>query len=104
MHRLINNLQVLERHPSLFDGDEETSKRKAHRLVVKLSENCGILPASINITGVIHRGKVPVSGGGFADVYQATYEGKLVALKCLRDFQMSQQRQETYRVGTQCSP
>jgi hypothetical protein len=51
LHGLINNLQVLDRHPSLFDGNEKTSKRKAHRLVVKLSESCGILPASINITG-----------------------------------------------------
>ncbi|KIM72667.1 hypothetical protein PILCRDRAFT_15927 [Piloderma croceum F 1598] len=80
---------VLERHPSLFNGDEETSKRKAHRLVVKISEICGILLASVNITGVIDRGRDPVSGGGFADVYQATYQGKPVALKCLQDFQMN---------------
>jgi hypothetical protein len=94
----------LDNYTSLFDGDEETSKRKAHRLVVKLSENCGLLPASINITGVTDCGKEPVSGGGFADVFQATYQGKRVALKRLRDFQMNQQRQKNHRVSVQYQP
>lgn len=101
LHRLIDNFQVLDKQASLFDCDEEASKSKAHRLVVKLAESCGFLPDSINIIGVTDCGKVPISGGGFADVFRATYQGMPVALKCLRDFQMNQQRQKNYRVDVQ---
>jgi hypothetical protein len=67
----IDNCQVLDKHTSLFDCDEERSKSKAHHLVVKLAESCGFLPDSINITGLTDCNKVPVSGGGFADIFQA---------------------------------
>jgi hypothetical protein len=96
---LINNLQILDRQISLFDGDEETSRQKAHRLIVKLSESCGILPASLKITGVVGCGKEAISGGGLADIFQATYQGRLVALKRLRDFQANQKRQKNHQVG-----
>jgi len=90
---------MLDKHTSLFD--EETSRRQAYRLVVKLSENCGILPASVNIIGVTDCGKEAISGGGLADIFQATYKGTRVALKRLRDFQVHQQRQKHHRVGVQ---
>jgi hypothetical protein len=71
-HRLINNLQIFEKHVSVFDGDE-MFRQKLHRLIVKLSESCGILPSLLNVTGVTDCSKEVVSGGGLADIFQATY-------------------------------
>jgi hypothetical protein len=90
----------LDKDVSLFQvaGEEEASKRKALRFVVKLSECCGILPPSLHITGVTDCGKTPVAGGGHADIFQATYQGRRVALKCLRDFQVNCERQKNHRV------
>jgi hypothetical protein len=68
-----------------------------HRLVVKLAENCGILPPALSITGVQNCSKDLVAGGGFADIFQASYKGKDVALKCLRCFD-DQQRGKIHRV------
>lgn len=76
------------------DGDGP----KARRLLVKLSEMCGILPSSLSITGVENCSQEPVAGGGFADIFLASYQGKHVALKCLRDFHIHQGRELIYKV------
>ena len=81
-----------------LDGDGQAFRNNAHRLFVKLSENCGILPSSLSIVGVDNCGKEPVTGGGFADIFRASYQGKDVALKRLRDFQVYQQREIIHRV------
>ncbi|KAJ6457246.1 kinase-like domain-containing protein, partial [Mycena sanguinolenta] len=57
------------------------------RLILKLSEACDKLPSSLFITGVAGRTEHPAFGGGFGDIYQASYGGKTVALKHARTFQ-----------------
>ncbi|KAJ6486751.1 kinase-like domain-containing protein [Mycena sanguinolenta] len=52
----------------------------------KISEAQEQLPSSLFITGVNDRDEHPTFGGGFSDVYQASYQGKTVALKRLRTF------------------
>ncbi|KAJ7349717.1 kinase-like domain-containing protein [Mycena albidolilacea] len=60
--------------------------RKAHRIIRKLSEACDKLPSSLFITGVNGRGEHPTFGGGFGNVYRASYDNKPVALKVMRHF------------------
>ena len=52
----------------------------------KVSETVEQLPSSLFITGVNDRDEHPTFGGGFSDVYQASYQGRTVALKRLRIF------------------
>ncbi|KAJ7508306.1 kinase-like domain-containing protein, partial [Mycena galericulata] len=61
-------------------------ERKAHRIIRKLCEACDKLPSSLFITGVSGRGEHPMFGGGFANVYRASYDNKPVALKVVRHF------------------
>ena len=93
----ICSLQVLDKYPSDFDGNNELCRQKAHRLAVRLSVECGILPQSLVINGVEDCSKDNISGGGFADVFRATYDGKAVALKRLRDYHLNQ-REKIHRV------
>ncbi|KAJ7442175.1 kinase-like domain-containing protein [Mycena galericulata] len=62
---------------------------KTRRIILKLSESSDKLPSCLFITGVTGRGEHPTCGGGFGDVYQATYGGKSVALKHVRPFVQS---------------
>ncbi|KAF7326875.1 Kinase-like protein [Mycena venus] len=66
---------------------ERELNSKARRLILKLSEACDRLPSSLFITGVTGRAEYATFGGGFGDIYQATYDGKAVALKHIRTFQ-----------------
>jgi len=51
----------------------------------KLCELCDILPSSHVISDALNReDNEPKYSGGFADVYQGTYKGELVAIKSLR--------------------
>ncbi|KAJ7646809.1 kinase-like domain-containing protein [Roridomyces roridus] len=59
---------------------------RARRIIRKLSESCDKLPSSLFITGVTDRDAHPTFGGGFADVYRASYGKKTVALKHMRYF------------------
>ncbi|KAF9469341.1 kinase-like domain-containing protein [Collybia nuda] len=68
--------------------------RKARRLLVKLSETSEIIPASVLIRGLTLVENQPVSGGGFADIYRARYQGQEVALKHLR----VRQDQDSHRI------
>lgn len=68
--------------------------RKARRLLVKLSETSEIIPASVLIRGLNLVENQPVSGGGFADIYRAKYQGQEVALKHLR----VRQDQDSHRI------
>ncbi|KAF7326880.1 Kinase-like protein [Mycena venus] len=65
---------------------ERKHNPKARRLILKLSEACDRLPSSLFITGVTGRAEHATFGGGFGDIYQATYDGKAVALKHIRTF------------------
>ncbi|KAJ6542632.1 hypothetical protein B0H19DRAFT_891278, partial [Mycena capillaripes] len=52
---------------------ERELNSKARRLIIKLSEACDMLPSSLFITGVRERAEHATFGGGFGDIYQATY-------------------------------
>ncbi|KAJ7260897.1 kinase-like domain-containing protein [Mycena haematopus] len=58
----------------------------ALRIVRKLSESCDRLPSSLFIVGVEGRDEHPTFGGGFGDIYRASYSGQRVALKRMRHF------------------
>ncbi|KAJ7157387.1 kinase-like domain-containing protein [Mycena filopes] len=68
----------------LLLGKEHNSK--ARRMILKLSEACDRLPSALFITGVTGRDEFALFGGGFGDIYQASYAGQTVALKLLRHF------------------
>ncbi|KAJ7269790.1 kinase-like domain-containing protein, partial [Mycena rebaudengoi] len=55
-------------------------------IILKLSEACDKLPSSLFITGVARCDEHATFGGGFGDIYRATYAGKTVALKHVRTF------------------
>ncbi|KAF8131244.1 kinase-like domain-containing protein [Mycena galopus ATCC 62051] len=57
----------------------------AGRIIRKLSTSCDILPSSIFITGVRGKDQYPTFGGGYTDVYRASYGNQIVALKYIRD-------------------
>ncbi|KAJ6554035.1 kinase-like domain-containing protein, partial [Mycena vulgaris] len=60
--------------------------RKARRIIRKLSESCDKLPSALFIPGVSGREDHPTFGGGYGDIYRATYGNKTVALKHMRHF------------------
>ncbi|KAJ7279128.1 kinase-like domain-containing protein [Mycena rebaudengoi] len=65
---------------------ERDHSSKARRIILKLSEACDKLPSSLFIIGVTGRDEHATFGGGFGDIYRATYAGKTVALKHVRTF------------------
>ncbi|KAJ7269797.1 hypothetical protein C8J57DRAFT_1607675 [Mycena rebaudengoi] len=65
---------------------ERDHSARARRIILKLSEGCDKLPSSSFITGVTGRDEHATFGGGFGDIYRATYAGKTVALKHVRTF------------------
>ncbi|KAJ6554032.1 kinase-like domain-containing protein, partial [Mycena vulgaris] len=73
-----------------FIHNEHSSK--ARRIIIKLSEACDKLPSSLFITGVTGRDEHATFGGGFGDIYRASYAGKRVALKHLRTFRDAENR------------
>jgi hypothetical protein len=52
----------------------------------KLSEAHDQLPTSLSISGVHDPDEHSTFVGGFGDVFRASYDGKRVALKCIRTF------------------
>ncbi|KAJ7802403.1 hypothetical protein B0H14DRAFT_1660481 [Mycena olivaceomarginata] len=65
---------------------DANSRAKARKLMQKVAESGEQLPSSLFITGVNDHDEHPSFGGGFGDVYQASYDGKRVALKRIRIF------------------
>ncbi|KAJ7255008.1 kinase-like domain-containing protein [Mycena haematopus] len=65
---------------------------KARRLLGKLCEKCDKFPTSLMISGVKHRDECVSVPGGFADVHRAIYDDRPVALKHMRMFQDTDQR------------
>ncbi|KAJ6624247.1 kinase-like domain-containing protein [Mycena sp. CBHHK59/15] len=76
----------------LIDKDHAS---KARRIIIKLSEACDKLPSSLFITGVSGRDEHASFGGGFGDIYRASYAGKIVALKHVRTFQREEEMRRT---------
>ncbi|KAK0188947.1 hypothetical protein F5146DRAFT_1140510 [Armillaria mellea] len=75
---------VLDR--GFFLGDPAEGL-KARRLLVKLSSTCYKLPSKLFIEGVELSDAHATFGGGFGDVFRASYKGQAVALKRMRIFQ-----------------
>ncbi|KAJ7088049.1 kinase-like domain-containing protein [Mycena belliarum] len=75
---------------ALLHTSESTSK--ARRLIGKLAKKCDILPSSLHISGVTQRDEHPSFCGGFGDVFKASYQGRPVALKHMRMFLSTDQR------------
>ncbi|KAJ7041214.1 kinase-like domain-containing protein [Mycena alexandri] len=65
---------------------EPEHSRMARRMIRKLSESCDKFPSSLFITGVTGREEDPTFGGGYGDIYRASYNNAPVALKRLRYF------------------
>ncbi|KAJ7141842.1 kinase-like domain-containing protein [Mycena crocata] len=72
-------------------------RRKAHRIIRKLSEASDKLPSSLFITGVSGRGEHPTFRGGFGDIYRASYGDQTVALKCVRRYLHGQELRRLHR-------
>ncbi|KAF7374433.1 hypothetical protein MSAN_00327400 [Mycena sanguinolenta] len=58
--------------------------RMARRIIRKLACSSDKLPSTLFITGITGKEERPTSGGGFADIYRASYNNRIVALKYLR--------------------
>jgi hypothetical protein len=82
---------------------EKENNSKARRLILKLSEACDRLPSSLFITGVTGRNEHAIFGGGFGDIYQASYAGKTVALKHMRTFHRNAEQRRIRLVGPHLS-
>ncbi|KAF7336061.1 Kinase-like protein [Mycena sanguinolenta] len=65
---------------------DSSLRSKARHLMQKVFEAGEQLPSSLFIEGVNNHDEHPTFGGGFGDVYQASYQGKMVALKRIRIF------------------
>ncbi|KAF7374422.1 hypothetical protein MSAN_00326300 [Mycena sanguinolenta] len=65
----------------LFDPEDG---RMARRIIRKLACSSDKLPSTLFITGITGKEERPTSGGGFADIYRALYDNRIVALKYLR--------------------
>ncbi|KAJ6467883.1 hypothetical protein C8R45DRAFT_475380 [Mycena sanguinolenta] len=65
---------------------------KARKLLGKLCEKCDQVPRSLIVVGVTQRARCMSFAGGFADVYRAVYQGQSVALKHMRMFLDTDQR------------
>ncbi|KAF7336031.1 hypothetical protein MSAN_02316800 [Mycena sanguinolenta] len=59
---------------------------ESSKINAEVSEAVEQLPSSLFITGVNDCDEHPIFAGGFGDVYQASYQGKMVALKRIRIF------------------
>ena len=66
---------------------------------MKLSEVSNILPSGLSVKGVTLLEKHPKFGGGFVDIFRASYRGNEVALKRMRVFQRGDELQSINRVA-----
>ncbi len=66
--------------------DPDRTTHPLRRLLIALCRRTQTLPKSFLIRGVRLRDKVPINGGGFADIFRGSYKGETVALKRLRNF------------------
>ncbi|KAJ6457353.1 hypothetical protein C8R45DRAFT_1033457 [Mycena sanguinolenta] len=61
--------------------------RMARRIIRKLVCNSDKVPSALLITGITGKEEHPTFGGGFADIYRASYNNRVVALKYMRVIQ-----------------
>lgn len=83
----------------LFNILETETIRKTYNLIYRLSKACGIFPSSLMVEDVVNVETSAKKGGGYADVFRGSYQGKQVALKCLRIFLKGHDRHEAHKVA-----
>ncbi|KAF7374462.1 Kinase-like protein [Mycena sanguinolenta] len=59
----------------------------ARHIIRKLTCSSDELPSTLFITGITRKEEHPAFGGGFADIYRASYNNRTVALKSMRVIQ-----------------
>jgi hypothetical protein len=71
-------MQWLNEHPN-----ETDKRRKAYRLMLRISDACGEFPPSMMLENVVLQGDPfkPMAEGGFAQVFRGKHEGNIVAIK-----------------------
>ncbi|KAF7426300.1 hypothetical protein PC9H_008668 [Pleurotus ostreatus] len=69
-----------------------------HKLYYRLSVASGILPPPLMVDGVTLLQNGAVNGGGYADIFLASYQGSQVALKRLRIFLKGNDRHNAYKM------
>jgi hypothetical protein len=77
---------------------DRTSCSETRRQLLKLCESCNKLPTSLFVIGVRRLEPEAIFGGGFADIYRASLQDDVVALKRLRIFLNDQDRRALHRV------
>jgi hypothetical protein len=82
-------MQWLNEHP-----DESEKRRKAYRLMLRISNACGEFPTSMILEDVQLQGNPlePMVTGGFAQVFKGKHKGSAVAIK--RVFLPDQSRED----------
>lgn len=88
------------RLPSTATSSDGGFLRAAHSLLVRLCQESRLLPSSLFIEGVFlpeASRDAPLYFGGFGDIFEATYEGRAVALKRLRLFSQDSPETRTER-------
>ncbi|KAJ6476175.1 kinase-like domain-containing protein [Mycena sanguinolenta] len=61
--------------------------RMARRMIRKLCASGDMLPSALFITGIIGKEQHPTFGGAYGDIYRASYDDQIVALKYMRAVQ-----------------
>lgn len=95
----ISNLQMLDK--GFLSNTKDTGKTlydEVHKLYYRLSVASGILPPPLMVDGVVLLQNGAVNGGGYADIFLASYQGSQVALKRLRIFLKGNDRHNAYKV------
>ncbi|KAH7925359.1 kinase-like protein [Leucogyrophana mollusca] len=54
------------------------------RAVVELSKASGLYPRSLVLRGVHVKGRGPVNGGSFGDIWEGEFDGRMIAIKLMR--------------------
>jgi hypothetical protein len=66
---------------------------------MRLSEACHLVPSSLHVKGVELLEKEAIHGGGFAEIYRASYRNGTVALKSLRAYTTDKERRKVHQVS-----
>jgi hypothetical protein len=75
-------------------------RRRGKRTLIDLSAKSGVVPSAIFLKRVeADPGAHAVAYGGFADIFSGFYDGQLVALKRVRVFLTTSNREELKRVS-----
>lgn len=85
--------KILDDKPGFEPGQVTTEHRTLLSNLLFRGRKEGHLPSRFYVKDVIRVGKDPVAGGGFADVWRGEWDKKPVALKVLRVFGTTGERQ-----------